>query len=107
MTCKKVMTVDTEVHIRHGSAPALRRVPWLLTDHTFGEPLLGRPVIGALGLDTHEILTEAAEKYYGVVKVFELLKSKRAAEGKVARLLDGVLNSDGGADDADLDEGDG
>lgn len=68
ITCKKVATVDVELHIRHGSALILRGVRWLVTDRTLGEPLLGRPVLEFLGLNTREILAAAAEKYSGLSK---------------------------------------
>lgn len=45
MTCKKQITIDTELHIRHGSPFPLRGVLWQVTDQTVRKPLLGRPVL--------------------------------------------------------------
>lgn len=105
LLCNEVITIDVELHIRHGSALTLRGVRWLVTDQAVGEPLLGRPVLEFLGLNTRDILAAAAEKHSGAVDIPEYLKA--TPEGKVARILDGVYHSEGGADDADLDEDDG
>ena len=109
LTCKQVVTVDTELHIRHGSALTLRGVRWLVTNQAVGDPLLGRPILEALGLNTRDILAAAAEKHAGVVDVAALFGagSYHKPRGKVARILEGVYHADGGADDADLDENDG
>lgn len=42
LICHKIVTVDTELHIRHGSALVLRGVRWLITDQAVGEPLFDR-----------------------------------------------------------------
>ena len=109
ITCDQVVTVDTELHIRHGSALVLRGVRWLVTDQAVGDPLLGRPLLEALGLNTRDILAAAAERHSGVVDVstFFGTGSDHSPSGKVARILEGVFHADGGADDADLDEDDG
>lgn len=77
----------------------------LVTDQAVGEPLLGRPVLEFLELNTRDILAAAAEKHSGVVDITEYFNA--TPKGKVARILDGVYHSEGGADDADLDEADG
>lgn len=106
ITCIKVLTVDTELHIRHGPALTLRGVRWLITDQTVGEPLLGRPVLEFLGLNTRDILAAAAEKYSGVVDIPDILDAIPEPKGKVSRILEGVYHADGGVDDDDLDEDD-
>jgi len=87
----------------------LRGVRWLVTEQAVGDPLLGRPVLEVLGLNTRNILAAAAEKYSGTVDVAALLDETDAAAqvSKVSRILEGVFHADGGADDADLDENDG
>ena len=109
LTCKQIVTVDTELHIRHGSALTLRGVRWLVTDQTVGDPLMGRPLLEVLGLNTRDILAAAAEKHSGAVDVSTLFATapEHSPSGKVARILEGVYHADGGADDADLDEDDG
>lgn len=99
--------MNTELHIRHGTALTLRNVRWLVTDQTVGEPLLGRPVLEELGLNTRNTLAAAAEKYSGVVDMHGILYNKQEPKGKVAHILEGVYQYEGGADDADLDDNDG
>lgn len=55
LTCSQVVTVDAELHIRHGSALALLGVRWLVTKQAVGEPLLGRPFLESLVLNTRDI----------------------------------------------------
>lgn len=107
LTCKKAVTVDTELHIRHGTALTLRGVRWLVTDQLVGDPILGRPVLEILGLNTRDILAAAAEKHCGIIDIAQILDAKTEPQGKVARILEGVFHADGGADDADLHENDG
>ena len=108
LTCRQVVTADTELHIRHGSALILRGVRWLVTDQAVGDPLLGRPLLEALGPNTRDILAAAAEKHAGVVDVSALVGTDpaNAPSGRVARILEGVYHADGAADDADLEEED-
>lgn len=104
LKCTKVITMDTKLHILHGSALTLRGVRWLVTEQSVSEPQIGRPVIKFHGLNTRGILTAAAEKYSGVFEILNALKSSTEPRGKVAKILEGLHYSNGGADDADLDE---
>lgn len=97
------ITVDVELHIRHGTSLILRNVRWLVTDQLVGESLLGRPILEALGMDTSEILSGAAEKHYNSI-LFDTTFSCDQS-GCSSRVLEGVYNADGGADDNDLDDG--
>ena len=72
LTFKKAVVVDVELHIRHGTALTLWGVRWLVTDQIVGDPLLGRPLLEALGLNTREILAAAAEKHSGFVNLTSL-----------------------------------
>lgn len=103
LVCSKVIIVDTEFQIRHGTALPLRDVRWLVTAQAVGDPLLGRPILEALVLDTRNI----PEKYSGSVDIADPLSTKENPTGLIARILDGVFHADGGAEDADLDEDDG
>lgn len=108
LMCDKAVVVDTELHIRHGSALVLRGVRWLVTNQSVGEPLLGRPLLEALGLNTQEILSAAAEKYSGAVDVSTLMdKDDKPPKGRVARILEGVYHAKGGVDETDLNDEDG
>ena len=109
LTCKQAATVDTELHIRHGAALMLRGMRWLVTDQKCDEPLIGRPVLESLGLNTEEILAAAAERHGGEVDMSNLFPetSNHDGPGRVSRVFEGVYHVDGGADDADLEVDDG
>lgn len=108
ISCNQAVTIDKQLHIHHGSAIILRGLIWLVIPQALGEPLLGRPVLEALGLDCHNVLTTAAERHGGNVDVSTLVGNQSDFRtGLIDRVLEGVLGSDGGADDADLDEDDG
>ncbi len=72
-------------------------------------PLLGRPLLEALGLNTRNILAAAAEKLSGAVDVSTLLGTNPEVyqDRRISRVLEGVYHADGGSDDADLDDNDG
>lgn len=106
--CDRTVTVDTQLHIRHGSALVLHRLRWFITPQSVGEPLLGRPLLEGLGLDCHKILGAAAERHGGSVDVSHLVGNQADHyPGRIGRIVDGVFHADGGADDADLDDEDG
>ena len=109
LVCTRALVVGAELHIRHGTAVVLCDVRWLVTDQVVGEPLLGRPLLEALGLNARNIPAAAAEKHSGVFDMSTLFGTdpEVAQEGRVSRVLEGVYHADGGADDADLDDNDG
>lgn len=106
LTRGKVVIVETEIHIRYGTALTLLWVRWLVTDQNVGEPLLGIPVLEALGLNTRDILPAVAEKFSSSVDITDLITEGPEPIGKVPRILEGVIHAYGGAYDADLDEED-
>lgn len=104
LLCTQAVTVDTELHIRHGTTLKLRRLRWLVTDQKVPEPLLGRPILEALGLDTKRILSAAADKYAGCVDADALIKSsQRLGTGRVSRVSEDVFHSNDNDDD-DVDD---
>ena len=74
ITCNQILTVDLELHVRHGNSLVLRNTVWYVTEQHITEPLLGRPVLEALGLDTRKILSAAADKFSGEVDVSSLMQ---------------------------------
>ena len=78
LKCERIATVDTELLIRHGSALCLRGLRWFVTYQVLGEPLLGRPLLGSLGLNTRNILAATADRYHGSVEASSLLQSEYA-----------------------------
>ena len=73
-----------------------------------GEPLLGRPVLEALGLDCRKVLAAAADRHGGTIDVSKLVGNRiDFRRGRIGRVLEGIFHADGGADEADLDDDDG
>ena len=109
LVCTRALIVDAELHIRHGTALVLRGVRWLVTDQAVGEPLLGRPLLEALGLNASNFLSAAAGKHSVVVDMSTLFGTdpEVAQEGRISRVLKDVYHADGGAADAELDDNDG
>ncbi len=106
--CTRALVLDAELHIRHGTALTLRGVRWLVTYQTIGEPLLGQPLLEALGLNTRNILAAAAEKHSGAVDVSTLFGTNPevSQNRRISRVLERMYHADGGADDADIDDND-
>jgi len=100
--CRRVATIDTELHIRHGTALMLRNLRWNITDQRVGEPLLGGPMLEALGLNTRNILAAAAAKYSGTVDVTALVgDDTHYGESRISRVMDGIFHEDDGEDQED------
>ncbi len=103
--CTHTATIDVELHVRHGTTLILRNLKWLVTEQRVREPLLGRPTLEALGLNTANILAAAADKHGGEVDAAMFSEPHIGVGGRVARTVsDGVFHSDGGADDQDDDD---
>ena len=98
LVCTRALIVDAELHIRHGTALLLRCVRRLVTDQAVGDPLLGRPILEALGLNARNMLAAAAEKHSGVVDMSTFFGTdpEVAQEGRISRVLEGVYHADGG-----------
>ena len=100
--CRQVATIDTEVHIRHGTSLVLHNVRWFVTDRKVGEPLLGRPLLDALVLNTRSILAAAANRFAGSVDMRDMLDTScKCGNSKISRILDGVYHADGGDTNSD------
>ncbi|CAN8075453.1 unnamed protein product, partial [Agarophyton chilense] len=106
--CTHAATIDTELHIRHGSALVLRNLRWLVTPQIVDEPLLSRPLLGALGFDCQKVMQAAADRFGGSVDVSSILGNKcDFGTSRIGRIIDGVYHADGGIEDADLNADDG
>lgn len=102
LVCTKSVSVDTELHIRHGTTLRLRNLKWLVTDQRVSDPLLGRPILEALGLNTRDLLAAAADQFCGSVDAERLVGSvTNTGDGRLSRVMEGVFHADGG------EEGDG
>lgn len=95
LQCTQVATIDTDVHIRHGSALKVRRLRLLVTNKDVPEPLLGCPLLEAPVFDTPKILAAAADKYAWTVDAENLeVNTAKNGTGNVARVLKCEKNTD-------------
>lgn len=74
----------------------------LVCNGAASEPLLGRPVLEALRMNTSDILAAAADRYNGSLCLSHLCIESEW--GRIARVYDGFNHSDHGTDDDESDE---
>lgn len=91
-----------KLHIRHGTSLMSRNVSWYVTTQFLSEPLLGRPVLEAIGMNTSNILTTAANKYNGLLALAHLCTNNEG--GHIVQMYDVVNHSDCGVDDDNFKE---
>lgn len=94
--CAKAVSVDTGLHIRHGSALLIRSLEWLVTEQHVPEQLIGWPIQEALGSNTRELLAAAADRFAGSADVEKLLSATEDnTDGRLSGLREGVNHGDG------------
>ena len=106
VTCDKQVTLDVQLFVRHGCTLWLRNITWYVATQTVPEPLLGRPVLFALGLDAEKTLAAASETHGGSVNVEKLLVvPDEKSTGSIARVIaeQGLYHESGSALDASHD----
>ena len=107
LECDKVAVMNIKLLIRHGTTLTLRNVPWYVATGYVAEPLLGRPILEELGLNTREMLAAASDRFNGAADVRHLLPMHDYKEGSIARLIqDGIFHSDHGFTNEDGEEED-
>ncbi|CAN8061403.1 unnamed protein product [Agarophyton chilense] len=105
--CTHAATIDTELHIRHGSTLVLRNLRWLVTPQIVDEPLLSRRLLEALGFDCQKVMQAAADRFGGSVDVSSILGNKcDFGTSRIGCIIDGVYHADGGIENADLNADD-
>ncbi|CDF35330.1 unnamed protein product [Chondrus crispus] len=94
--CDKEVTLNVELFIRHGFYLELRNMAWYVATTEVGEPLLGRPVLEALGINTKELLVAAIDRMGHSIEIGSLVPDEVYPKGSVARLMhQGIFHSDG------------
>lgn len=73
LVCTKSACIDTELQTRHRSSSLIRNLSWLVTGQKVVQPLVGRPVQVALGLNTRKLLAAAADRFAGSVDAERVL----------------------------------
>ena len=75
----------------------------MITEQPMAEPLLGRPTLEIIGLNTKEILAAPADRLHGNIDMSAALPEPTEG-GSISRLIyDGVFHSDKGLDDVPTD----
>lgn len=93
--CDKIASMNFELKIRHGKTLKLRNLPLFVSTQPCPDPLIGRPILEALGLDTQTLLIAACDRHEGNVDAQNLLLEDDYAEGSVVRILEGIYHSSG------------
>lgn len=108
LVCKAAVTLHTKGHIRHGSALVLRKFHWLIPDQKLAEPLLVRPILEALGLNTRNIIVANADILSGSVGSALLLDPiEEEPDGIVERVIEALFHADCGEYNIATDKNDG
>lgn len=84
--CKKIVTINLELHIRNGCTLLIRNIKGRVTEQSFGEPLLGRYNLEDFGLNTSDILSAEADLFNGRNYMAALHRMEKQSE-KVARTM--------------------
>lgn len=63
VSCDRVVTLETALRIHRGKAVLICNMCWIVPIGAVEEPLLGRPIQNALGLDTKKFLSAACDRY--------------------------------------------
>lgn len=106
LICTKTVSIDTEIHIRHGCMLRLRNLKWIVTEQRVCDQLIGRPVLKALGTNTWDLLAAAEDQFCGSVDADRVMGSfAESGDGRMSRVMEGVFHADGGDDvEEHLDE---
>jgi len=98
LSCDREVVLDIQLFMRHSSFIELRNVKWYVPTTETPEPLLGRPVLEALGINTKELLMAARSRMGESV---DLSGVSEYSEGSISRILsEGVYHGDRGLNDA-------
>lgn len=85
---QKSAKMDVCIHLRHVTALKLRNTRWLVSEHRFPEPFLGRPFLELLGLNTSDISAIDSDRSEGLVDAKKLSEiDEQAREVRISRVL--------------------
>ena len=98
VTCDREISINTELHIRHGKSLMIRNLRWFVAVDTVDEPLLGRPIQEALGFNAKEILEAACDRFSGIVNAADIMNDDIYPDGSIARILSTGLYHPAGAE---------
>lgn len=97
--CKKMVTADVELRIRHGASLTRRKVNWAFSDWDIEHTLIGRPLLETLDIQTKYLILSACDRFNGTVDVSELMPEvSNETKSFVAQLMrdTGIFHSESG-----------
>lgn len=95
--CDRTVKLNIDLHIRHGKLLKIRNTFWFVAipEQFTEEPLLGLPLLEALGLRTKEILEAACDKYSGEVDANDFVPEQKNIGQSISRLVQrGIFHSE-------------
>jgi len=99
--CDREVVLDVQLFMRHSCYIELRNVKWYVPTTATPDPLLGRPVLEALGINTKELLIAARSRMGESV---DLAGIPEYSEGTISRIMsEGVYHGDRGMNDVLFD----
>lgn len=99
LICKGMVSMDTELHIRHGSSLRLRNLKWLVTEQRVFDPFMGLPVLEALGFNNPDLILATADQFGWSIVTYRIIGSfKESGNGGMSRVMEGVFHAEGGED---------
>ena len=107
VTCNKQVVMNIELFIRHGCFLELRNIKWYVAMSEMAEPILGRPILEALGINTRFLIAAAVDKVGSSLDVSHLDGYQGSPGGSVARVLnEGIYHRDKGMTSDEYDDED-
>ena len=89
VSCKREAEIsEVTLDCRHGTSLTLRNTKWLIPEQDCSEPLLGRPVLSALGLNTGRLLRAAANKFAGTVDLSQIPINYSSSKSSISAMLE-------------------
>ena len=107
VTCNKQVEMNIELFIRHGCFLELRNIKWYVAMSEMAEPILGRPILEALGINTRDLLAAAVDQVGSSLDVSHLDGYQGSPGGSIARILnEGIYHRDKGMTSDEYDDED-
>ena len=105
VTCDKEVICNIELFIRHGCYLELRNLVLYVATTAVPEPILGRPALELLAINTRELLAAAIGKLGSCIDMWENENPQGNPKGTVVRIMmhQGLFHQDKGREDDSYD----
>lgn len=106
ITCRRKITADLNLRIRHGTSLLIRNITWRVSDEESDNVIIGRPLLEAIGFDNQQILEAACDNHDGIIDAAELNQESKPSERVASLLTEAIFHSAGGYENDGLEEDD-